>query len=250
MRKKRSNKGGVIRFIREAWTQIWRTLVAGLLVWIPLIITISVSWFFVNRFLLGMERQVRELIFLAQRWGGRIPALSFLEHIEYVDGIGILLATALFFATGLLTRHLIGQRLIALGEKFVQVIPLVNRIYRAVQQIRDVFIGRKGAVFQQVCIVHYPREGMLTVAFITSTEHGLVQDVAGQELTAVFVPTTPNPTSGYLVYLPPEEVMPVDISVEEAMKLIVSAGAYIPKDMRAPNQTSSEANHSSQAFGT
>lgn len=226
---------GILGGIAAALNQIWRTLLAGLLVWIPLIITVWVSWFFINMLIVGLERQFRSTFAQFTEFVSRYEPLSFFEGMKYQPGIGVFFAFALFFGTGILTRHLIGRRIIALGERIVFVIPFVNRIYRAAQQIRDVFVGRKGAVFQKVCLIDYPREGMIAVAFVTSTEQGLVQDVMGRELQAVFVPTTPNPTSGYLVYLPPEEITVVDITVEEAMKLIVSAGAYIP-GVHAPLQ--------------
>jgi len=203
-------------------------LCAGLLVWVPLIITVWVTWFFVDKFVRTVEHLVRAALtplrFLAEKY----EALAFLNYINYPFVIGLLIALLLFLGTGILTRLYVGRRIIALGEKIVKVIPVINRVYGAVQQIRDVFVGRQGAVFQQVCLVEYPRPGMVAVAFVTSSEHGLVQDTVGKDLVAVFVPTTPNPTSGYLVYLPPDEVEILDISVEEAMKLIISGGAYIP----------------------
>jgi uncharacterized membrane protein len=107
-------------------------------------------------------------------------------------------------------------------------IPLISRVYLAVQQIRDVFVNREGAVFQQVVLLEYPRKGIQAVGFVTSDEQGIVQETTGKTLWAVFVPTTPNPTSGFLLYLPPDDLIPLDMSVEDAMKLIVSGGAYIP----------------------
>jgi uncharacterized membrane protein len=211
-----------------AWSQIWRTVVAGLLVWVPLIITVWLTYFVVNKFVLSAERNLRQAVSRVTDLAPESGLLAPFGEIAYPPGLATFLVFSLFFATGLLTRHLVGQRIIAVGERLVAVIPLVNRIYRAVQQIRDVFISRRGAVFQDVCLVDYPRAGMKAVAFVTSREQGIVQEVTGRELQAVFVPTTPNPTSGYLVYLPPEEITVVDLTVEDAMKLIVSAGAYLP----------------------
>jgi uncharacterized membrane protein len=114
------------------------------------------------------------------------------------------------------------------GEYLVGLIPGINRVYIASQQIRDVFVNRQGAVFQEVVMVEYPRPGLMVVGFVTSREQGIVQDALGTKMVAIFVPTTPNPTSGFLLYVPPKELTPLKISVEEAMKLIVSAGAYLP----------------------
>ena len=227
-RSNEAKRGGFLGFVRTYWSHLWRTLVTGLLVWVPLIITVWLTWLFVSKFVFGVDLMIRYFVEHVVAWGKQKPHLAFLESVRYIRGSGILIVAALFLTTGLLTRHFVGRRIIAIGERVVQVIPLVNRVYRAVQQIRDVFVGRQGAVFQKVCLVEYPRKDMIAVAFVTSGEQGLVQRAVGKELVAVFVPTTPNPTSGYLVYLSPEEVRPLDITVEEAMKLIVSGGAYIP----------------------
>ena len=231
MTLRRSNepkRSGFLGFIGTYWSHLWRTLVAGLLVWVPLIITVWLTWLFVSKFVFGIDLMIGYFVEHVLEWGKGKPHLAFLESVRYIRGSGILVVVALFLTTGLLTRYFVGRRIIAIGERIVQVVPLVNRVYRAVQQIRDVFVGRQGAVFQKVCLIEYPRENMIAVAFVTSVEQGLVQHAAGKELVAVFVPTTPNPTSGYLVYLPPSEVTELDITVEEAMKLIVSGGAYIP----------------------
>lgn len=250
MAKRRARKGAdqpkrVRGLLREGWRNIWRTMVAGLLVWLPLIITVWVTWFFVNRFVLGIERQIKTLFLLMSDWGLRHSALAFLSQIQYVHGFGLFLTVALFYMTGILTRHFVGQRIIALGERVVHVIPFVNRVYRAVTQIRDTFIGRQGTVFQRVCLIEFPRKDLYAVAFITSDESGPIQQTLDRSLIAVFMPTTPNPTSGYLMYLPPEDVIELDISVEEAMKLIVSGGAYLPhhgerRDAEKPEEGAAE----------
>jgi uncharacterized membrane protein len=227
-RKGHHEATGIWGFLIQYWRQLMRYMATGLLVWIPLIMTVWVSWFFVKRFVLGVEYLIQDFIVSLNGYGQNYPLLSFFEHIYYFPGMGALVVIALFLTTGFLTRFLVGRRVIDMGERIVQQIPLISRVYRSVRQIRDTFVGRQGAVFQNVCLIEYPRAGMIAVAFVTSKEQGLVQEVRGAEMVAVFVPTTPNPTSGYLVYLPPEDVTVIDISVEEAMKLIVSAGAYIP----------------------
>lgn len=218
----------VLWHMRAAYGQVWRWLVAGLLVWIPLLISLWVAWFVIDLFILGIENGMREFFPVLNTLGTRFPVLAFLQYVEYKSGMGLLFTVAIFLSTGILARYLIGRRLIAFGEKIVQLIPFVNRVYRAVQQIRDVFITRQGTIFQRVCLVEYPRPGMVAVAFVTSSEQGVVQRTVNRELLAVFVPTTPNPTSGYLVYLAPEEVTLLDVDIEEGMKLIVSGGAYMP----------------------
>jgi len=218
-----------VGFFVQYWRQLMRYLMTGLLVWVPLLITLWVTWFFVEKFVFGIDNLARSAIryinVKGTEWGMPEPVAMLFEPFQ---GMGILIAILIFLTTGFLTRFLVGQKIIAIGERIVDRIPLISRVYRAVQQIRDVFIGRKGAVFQQVVVVEYPRQGMLSVGFLTSREQGDVQQTLNRDLHAVFIPTTPNPTSGYLLYLPPEDITIMDISVEEAMKLIISGGAYIP----------------------
>ncbi len=210
------------------WQVVWRYTIAGLLVWVPLIITLWLAWIVVNNIVLGIEGLIQAAVVQLNIIGPRLGPFSFLQHVPYYFGFGVLLVFLVFLGTGFLTRYLIGRKFIEYSERLLQAIPLLSRVYRSVQQIRDVFIGRQGAVFQSVCLIEYPRKGLITVGFVTATERGLVQEATHQELVAVFVPTTPNPTSGYLVYVQPNEITPIDISVEEAMKLIVSGGAYLP----------------------
>ena len=223
------SSNGFVAWLQQAWRQVWRYLISGLLVWIPLIISVWVAWFVFDKLVFGMERLVKGLFGAMHNLGGRNPQFGFLSDWEYRDGTGFMLALALFLGTGVLARYLVGRKIINYGERILQRIPFISRVYRAVQQIRDVFMTREGAVFQKVCIVDYPRHGMAAVAFVTSREHGIVQEALKKPgLVAVFIPTTPNPTSGFLVYLPESDITILDISVEEAMKLIISGGAYIP----------------------
>lgn len=228
LRRDTDDHKGIIGFLRLYWRELTRYMFTGMLVWVPLMITAWVAWFFIKRFWLGTEDLIDDTIARMHVLASKYPIIGWTENIQYNFGMGALVVIALFLTTGFLARFIVGRRIIEMGERIVERIPLISRVYKAVVQIRDVFINRQGAVFQHVCLVEYPREGMIAVAFVTSKEHGLVQELIGKDLHAVFIPTTPNPTSGYLVYLPPEDITLVDVSVEEAMKLIVSAGAYIP----------------------
>ena len=220
-------------FLRRYLRVLRFYLITGLLVWIPLIVTVWLTWWLFKNVGLGLENLIKNgysaLNHLGQDDSGQArPWLGFLTELQYKPGFGFLIAVALFLTTGFLTRNLVGRRVIGAGERIMDRIPLVSKIYRAVQQIRDVFVSREGTVFQEVCLVEYPRKGVYAVAFITSKEQGVVHDVVDKQLYSVFVPTTPNPTSGFLLYLNPEEITILDIGVEEAMKLIISAGAYLP----------------------
>ena len=228
MKKKRSSRQLQRSFIRQYLRALRFYLVTGLLVWIPLIVTVWLTWWLFKNVGLGLENLIKSGYSAFNGLGQSRPWLEFLPEIKYRPGIGFLIAIALFFTTGVLTRYLVGRRVIGAGERILDRIPLVSKLYRAVQQIRDVFVSREGTVFQQVCIVEYPRKDVYAVGFVTSTEHGIVHDAVDKQLHSVFVPTTPNPTSGFLLYFSPEEITLLDISVEDAMKLIISGGAYLP----------------------
>lgn len=199
-----------------------------MLVWIPLMVTIWVTWFFTDALVLGVERLIHATVLFLNEQGQRYESLSLLQNIHYRRGLGFLVAVALFLTTGLLTRYIVGRRIIAFGERMLQRIPLIRRVYTSVKQIRDAIVDRPGAMFQKVCLVEYPRPGLWAIGFVTSEAQGIVQEEVNKELIAVFVPTTPNPTSGYLVYLPPGDVLVINLSIEDAMKAIVSAGAFLP----------------------
>ena len=215
-------------FLRAYFKAIRFYLVTGLMVWVPLIVTVWLTYWLFKNIGLGIEKVIQNIYAWLNGVGERVEFLSFLQEFEYIKGFGFLITVAFLLTTGILARNLIGQRVIRASEKILSRVPIINRIYRAVRQIRDVFVNREGAVFQKVCIIEYPRKGLYAVAFVTSQDKGIVQETIGEHLHAVFLPTTPNPTSGFLLYLPEEEITYMDISVEEAMKLIVSAGAYIP----------------------
>jgi uncharacterized membrane protein len=231
----------LFRFVGLYWRQLKRYMVTGLMVWVPLIITLWITWYVFVRLGLGFDKLMQALVEQFKELARENRFFGWLSYIEYMPGMGFLIAIALFLTTGFLARYLVGRRIIQAVEGLLDRIPFISRIYRAVQQIRDVFVNREGTVFQKVCLVEYPRKDMIVVGFVTSHEQGMVQQAMGRELVAVFIPTTPNPTSGFLVYVPPEEVTIIPMSVEDAMKLIISGGAYVPATHSVPPQGTNEA---------
>jgi uncharacterized membrane protein len=234
MIKKDPEFSSLASFMRAYFRQMQRYVTTGIMVWVPLFITIWVSWIFVSKITQAIEVSMDHVEGYVNRLGGRVPRLEFLEHFRFDSpvasmGTGFLLAVLLFLCTGFLTRYLIGRKIIAIGEMLVGKIPLISRVYLAVQQIRDVLVNREGTVFQQVVLIEYPRPDHYHVGFVTSNEQGPVQIASGgKTLCAVFVPTVPSPTNGFLVYVHPDKLMPIDMSSEDAMKLVVSCGAYMP----------------------
>jgi uncharacterized membrane protein len=148
-----------------------------------------------------------------------------------VPGFGVLVF--LFFTAGVgsLTKNLFGRQLIHLAEGWVERMPLVRSIYNALKQIIETVLSQSKTSFQQACLVEYPRKGIWAVAFVSTDARGEINEkcgAPGQNLTSVFLPTTPNPTSGFLLFVPTEDVIPLDMSVEEAAKLVISAGLVTP----------------------
>lgn len=199
-------------FVRQYLRALRLYFITGLLVWVPLIVTVWVTWWLFKTVGLGLEN-------IIQRGYERL-------HLTYVRGFGFLLAAALFLTTGILTRSLVARRLISAGERIFARIPLISTIYRAVQQIRDVFITREGAVFQKTALVEYPRKGVWAIGFLMSSEQGTIQQELGKDLLAVLVPSIPNPTTGFLMFFPPEDVIFPDLTVEEGLKIVISGGTY------------------------
>lgn len=184
----------------------------GLLVLTPLVVTTYVFYQLFTKIdgLLGGK--------LIQLTGRKIPGMGFVAVI------------LLILFAGVLARNLIGKKLIQLTEKIMNRIPLINRIYSAVQQISQVFLSGKRAVFEKTVLIEYPRRGSYCIAFQTSETKGEIQRQTKKELVSVFLPTTPNPTSGYLLFIPKNKVYPLQMTVEEALKLVISGGAVLPQD--------------------
>lgn len=230
---------GFFGFVKQYLRALRFYLVTGLMVWIPLIVTVWLTWWLFKNVGLGIENLIENLYGRLNELGDRVERLAFLKELQYRRGLGFLISVALFLTTGFFARYLIGKRIINTLEQILQRIPGVRGVYKAVQQIRDTFVNREGSVFQKVVLIQYPREGLYAVAFQTSSQKGTVQHATRKELVAVFMPTTPNPTSGFLLYVPATDVIPLDMTVEDAMKLIVSGGAYDPNhrpDQEPPAQ--------------
>ncbi|MDP7638925.1 MAG: DUF502 domain-containing protein [Candidatus Hydrogenedentes bacterium] len=231
-KKKLSEASPLFRFLIQYFKQLRFYLMTGLLVWMPLIVTVWLTIWLFKKVGGGVASIIESLYGQVNAIGEKYERLQYLTTIEYVPGTGFktgfLIAAGLFLTTGFFTRYLVGRKTILYGEQILNRIPFIKNVYKAVQQIRDVFINRGGAVFQEVCLVEYPRKGIYAVAFVTSREQGLVQRTTGIPQISIFLPTTPNPTSGFLLYVDPNEIKTLDISVEDAMKLIISGGAFMP----------------------
>jgi len=204
------------------WRSLRRYLVAGLLLWVPLGIT-----FLVVRFLVGLMDQT--LLLLPRAY--RPEALLGFN----IPGLGLVLTFVLVLATGVLVANLIGRKVLDFWESILHRIPLVRTIYSGAKNFAETVFSEKGAAFNKVLLVEYPRAGIWSLAFKTSDELGEVQARTGKDVVCVFVPTTPNPTSGFIIMVPREEVIELDMEVDQALKMIISLGVVVPK-WRPPGQ--------------
>ena len=192
-----------------------RYLVAGLLVWIPLGITLWVLKLIVD----VMDQS---LLFLPASW--QTEAL-FGRHIP---GLGIFLTLAIVLVTGMLAANFFGRKILLLGHGILVRVPVVRSIYTGVKQISDTLFSPEGKAFRRAVLVRYPHNQAWTVALVTGTPEHEVADVLGREQISVFVPTTPNITAGFFLIVPRADTVPLEMSVDEALKYIISMGVAEP----------------------
>jgi uncharacterized membrane protein len=196
-------------------------LIGGLLVWIPIMITV---WVF--RFLTRILDS--SLVLLPPSWR---PEAIF-GH--YVPGVGILLSLLLLLLTGLVARNLLGKRVMTAVEDVVRRIPVIGAVYGGAKSFSETVLTDKGTSFKQVVMVEFPRKGIFSIGFITAHDLEEVQARTDQLVTCVFVPTTPNPTTGFLVLVPKDEVVIMDMTVDEAFKMLFTLGVVVPKWKNKP----------------
>ena len=192
-----------------------RYFVAGLLVWIPLGITL---W--VLKLLVDMMDQ--SLLLLPARFQSE-ALFGF-----HVPGLGIILTVTIVLLTGALAANFFGRQLLLLGHNILQRIPIVRSIYGGVKQISDTLFSPEGKAFRRAVLVRYPHQGAWTVALVTGSPEHEVSDILGREQISVFVPTTPNITAGFFLVVPRSEAIELDMTVDEALKYIISMGVAEP----------------------
>jgi len=152
----------------------------------------------------------------------------FLPDKVYIPGLGILTLFLLIFVTGLLATNFFGRRIVRAWEELLHRVPVVRGIYSTLKSMMDILSFTERDKYNRVVLIQFPKDGNYCFAFVTGMTRGEVQTLSPSPLLNVYVPTSPNPTSGYFLLVPESEVVPLDISVEEAMKLIVSGGLYSP----------------------
>jgi uncharacterized membrane protein len=193
-----------------------RYLVAGLLVWVPLGITIWV--------LVWLVTTLDQTLLLVPESARPEAVVGF-----HIPGLGVVLFVGILLLTGIIAANFFGARLILLWESVLGRIPVVKSIYSSVKQVSDTLLSETGAAFRKALLVEYPYPGSWTIAFLTGAPAAeIAEDLPGEHVS-VYVPTTPNPTSGFFLMLPKSRVHELDMTVDEALKYIISMGVVAPK---------------------
>jgi uncharacterized membrane protein len=193
--------------------------ITGLLIWIPLVITI---W--VLKLIVDVLDQSLLLL----------PSQFHTENLlgVHIPGLGVILTVVIVFATGLFATNFFGAQLVEIWHEILHRIPVVNSIYSSVKQISDTLFSSSGQAFRKALLVQWPRPGMWTIAFLTGTPGGDVANHLPPDCLSVYVPTTPNPTGGYFVIVLRKDVIELDMTVDQALKYVISMGTVPPLENR------------------
>lgn len=193
-----------------------RWLIAGMLIWLPLGATLLVI-----RFVIGLLDTSLLLIPAAYR--------------PDIPGLGALLSVVLVLGTGAIAANYLGNRVVVWTEALLSRIPLVRSVYGGMKKLAETIFSDQSVSFRQPILIEYPRKGIWSVGFITGEPIGEVQDKTADYVLTCFVPTTPNPTSGFIVLVPEKDIIRLEMSVEDAMRLVISLGVVTPSELPRKN---------------
>ena len=193
-----------------------RYLVAGILVWAPLAVTFVLLRFAVNL----MDKSLAV-----------VPDRYMPEQVLgfHIPGLGVILTFVVLLVTGMLAANYVGRFVVGGWEALMHRIPIVRSIYGGAKNFAEIVFSESNDSFKDVLLIEYPRKGIYSIAFQTASELGEVQAKTGADVICCFVPTTPNPTSGYVIMVPRDEVKVLDMEVDEALKMIISLGVVVPQ---------------------
>ncbi len=200
-----------------------RYLVAGLLVWIPLGVTLLLIGFAVRQMDKALElipQRLQPSVLLQQLFGTEGPV--------HIPGFGVILIILVVLLTGVFVANFVGRYVVGGWESLMERIPVVRSIYSAAKNFAEIVFSDASQSFKQVLLIEYPRKGLYSLAFQTSSQLGEVQARTGDDVVCCFVPTTPNPTSGLVLIVPRKDVRVLDMEVDEALKMIISLGVVVP----------------------
>jgi uncharacterized membrane protein len=198
--------------------QITRYFLAGLVVAGPIALTFFLAWWVIEL----VDRWVKPLI------PARFNPDNYLPFA--VPGIGLILALAAIVLIGFFATNLLGRSLVRLGESILAHVPVLSTLYSALKQIFETVVNQGSNNFRQAALVEFPRKGLWAIVFVSTTTKGeLAEKAEGEDIISCFMPTTPNPTSGFLIFVPRKDVRMLDMSIEDAAKVIISAGLVMPE---------------------
>ena len=203
-------------------------LITGLLVWLPLTVTIWV----LQAVLSALDGVFGALLSVSQ---AVLPGAAHapIEALRQIPGLGVVVLLAALLLTGAFAANMFGQWWLRQGNRVLNKIPIVKSIYNSVKQVSDTLFSSSGQAFREAVLVQYPRQGAWTIAFVTGRPGGEVAQHIGTEHLSIYVPTTPNPTSGFFLMVPRSEVVHLRMSVDAALKYVISMGVVVP-DAAAP----------------
>ena len=198
-------------------------IIAGLLVWLPLAVTV---WLLTA--VLGVVDGLFGWLLTGTQALLPVGAHEFLEMLRHVPGLGLAVMVAALLLTGIFAANFVGQWWLVQGGRVLQRIPIVKSIYSSVKQVSDTLFSSTGNAFREAGLVQYPRAGAWTIAFVTGKPGGEAAEHLHADYVSLYVPTTPNPTSGFFLMVPRTDVIPLRMSVDEALKYIISMGVVAP----------------------
>ncbi len=203
------------------WHKIKSNFFTGLLIMIPVVLTFWVLYFIISRLNLLLLEPIMKIF---QIW---LPDRASVEFFTKVAIFFILLA--LLTLTGFAAKIILFRNIFGFGESILYKVPMISTVYKGLKEMSSAFLSGQKSIFKKVVLIEYPKNGVYAIGFVTSETHGEAQEKTKENVINVFVPTTPNPTSGMLVLVPEKDVISLDMSVSDGMKMIISGGAVTPK---------------------
>jgi len=207
---------------------------AGVLITAPISITVYLGWLFISY----VDSKVTPLIPIKYNPETYLP--------YGIPGLGVLVVIVGMILIGALTAGFLGRFFQRVWERIMDKVPVLRGVYKALKQVLETVLAQQSNAFREAVLVEYPRRGMWVIAFITGNTQGEVQAITADDVINLFVPTTPNPTSGFLIFVPKDDIVKLSMSVEEAMKMVISGGIVTPPDHRPESERDNDKLHSTE----
>jgi len=233
---------GIREYLRNSYRSLRTYFITGLLVLIPLYVTVGlVRWMYQRIDAPMSEYMGKHLGYLVRNYPRLAEYIVRLDQqgnpVVHIPGLGVVITIFVILGAGLFARNYFGNRIIGFFERLVFRIPLVNKIYNGAKQVSAAFLERNKNLFQAVVLVEYPRRGIYQIGFLTQTDSGEITEKLGRDMTCVFISTTPNPTSGMLIVVPRSDLTILDMSIEEGIKMVISGGVVTPDKLAKEGKT-------------